>query len=533
VSWPRFASLAESHQGAEQPSNIPFPEQGSFLVVRTWGAGQMASIGEDANRTSTYPAEVEAGGNAAAGSKSELKALWPFIIITITYLLFTVTDGAVRMLVLLHAYNKGFTAMEVAIMFTLYELMGAVTNLAAGVAGSKWGIRATLISGLLLQIVGLGMLYGWSDDWSKGEAIVYVTIAQAMCGIAKDLTKLGGKTVTKLVTPEEKQVRLFKLVSALTGYKNSLKGVGYFMGAALLDWSYEAAISVNIGFIIVALPFAIFGLTTQLGRVASKNITLAAVFKQSDNINYLSLARLFLFGSRDLWFEVPLPFYLRSPEGLGWPRAAVGALLASYIIIYGQCQSYSPQLVLAPLKQSPPNKWACILWNAVLAVCPIFMGAMALTSMYDEPGDSSTGKVATLMIGVFSFAIIFAINSAVHSYLVVKYAEGNKVAMNVGFYYMANAFGRLTGTIISGALYSYVGSNVNDGLAACFLASLVFVVISTVVTFWLDDDEGGLRCGGSLGCLGAPPLEDRDVNGETGDGADVEAPVGPSSGVRQ
>ena len=125
----------------------------------------MASIGEDANRTSTYPAEVEAGGNAAAGSKSELKALWPFIIITITYLLFTVTDGAVRMLVLLHAYNKGFTAMEVAIMFTLYELMGAVTNLAAGVAGSKWGIRATLISGLLLQIVGLGMLYGWSDDW--------------------------------------------------------------------------------------------------------------------------------------------------------------------------------------------------------------------------------------------------------------------------------------------------------------------------------------------------------------------------------
>jgi hypothetical protein len=353
----------------------------------------MASIGEDANRTSTYPAEVEAGGNAAAGSKSELKALWPFIIITITYLLFTVTDGAVRMLVLLHAYNKGFTAMEVAIMFTLYELMGAVTNLAAGVAGSKWGIRATLISGLLLQIVGLGMLYGWSDDWSKGEAIVYVTIAQAMCGIAKDLTKLGGKTVTKLVTPEEKQVRLFKLVSALTGYKNSLKGVGYFMGAALLDWSYEAAISVNIGFIVVALPFAIFGLTTQLGRVASKNITLAAVFKQSDNINYLSLARLFLFGSRDLWFEVPLPFYLRSPEGLGWPRAAVGALLASYIIIYGQCQSYSPQLVLAPLKQSPPNKWACILWNAVLAVCPIFMGAMALTSMYDEPGDSSTGRL--------------------------------------------------------------------------------------------------------------------------------------------
>ena len=167
----------------------------------------------------------------------------------------------------------------------------------------------------------------------------------------------------------------------------------------------------------------------------------------------------------------------------------------------------------------------------MLAISPIFMGAMALTSMYDEPGDSNTGKVVTLMIGVFSFAIIFAVNSAVHSYLVVKYAEGNKVAINVGFYYMANAFGRLTGTIISGALYSYVGSNVNDGLAACFLASLVFVVISTVVTFWINDDEGGLRCGGNLGCLGAPPLKDRDGNSETGRVGDVEA--GPSSGARQ
>jgi hypothetical protein len=138
------------------------------------------------------------------------------------------------------------------------------------------------------------------------------------------------------------------------------------MGAALLDVSYELALAVNIAFIVVAMPFAVFGLTTQLGRVASKNITLAAVFKQSANINYLSLARLFLFGSRDLWFEVPLPFYLRSAEGLGWPRSAVGALLAGYIIMYGQCQSYSPQLVLAPLKQSPPNKWTCMLWNGLL-----------------------------------------------------------------------------------------------------------------------------------------------------------------------
>ena len=156
----------------------------------------------------------------------------------------------------------------------------------------------------------------------------------------------------------------------------------------------------------------------------------------------------------------------------GWPRSAVGALLAGYIIMYGQCQSYSPQLVLAPLKQSPPNKWTCMLWNALLVVCPAFMFVVVLTPMYDDADDDDDamiGKVATLMIGVFSFAVVFAINSAVHSYLVVKYAEGNKVAINVGFYYMANAFGRLTGTIASGALYLYVGDNVNDGLAALSL----------------------------------------------------------------
>lgn len=195
------------------------------------GAAVGSSSSDEAGATSA--AAASSTGTGAGTGSGEFSALWPFIVISITYLLFTVTDGAVRMLVLLHAYNKGFTAMEVAIMFTLYELMGAVTNLAAGVAGAKWGIRATLISGLALQIVGLGMLYGWSDAWNKSEAIVYVTAAQALCGVAKDLTKLGGKTVTKLVTPEEKQVKLFKLVSALTGYKNSLKGVGYFMARTL------------------------------------------------------------------------------------------------------------------------------------------------------------------------------------------------------------------------------------------------------------------------------------------------------------
>lgn len=233
--------------------------------------------------------------------------LRPFVVISISYLLFTITDGAIRMIVLLHAYNKMFSAFEVAVMFTLYELAGVFTNLVAGMMGARWGIRFTLIIGLLLQILSYGMLFGWQDDWSKEQAIVYVTVAQMFAGIAKDLTKLGGKTVTKLVTPEGRDTRLFRLVSLLTGWKNSLKGVGYFLGSALLEVSYELALGFMIGLIALALPFAIFGLSKELGTAKKKNASWKEIFVLDNfNLNVLSFARLFLFASRDFWFEVPV-----------------------------------------------------------------------------------------------------------------------------------------------------------------------------------------------------------------------------------
>ena len=196
------------------------------------------------------------------------KALLPFAIISLSYLLYTMTDGSVRMIVLLHAYNKGFTAMEVAVMFSMYETAGVVTNLLAGMAGAKWGIKWTLLVGLTLQLCGLGMLFGWQDSWSKATAIIYVTIAQMLCGIAKDLTKLGGKTVTKLVTPDEKQSALFKLVSYITGFKNSLKGVGYFIGAGCITasdtWGLYLALGVNVAMILLAYPvLSLFALLIQ------------------------------------------------------------------------------------------------------------------------------------------------------------------------------------------------------------------------------------------------------------------------------
>jgi len=270
------------------------------------GGSASTSLNVDQNNSSTKPEPLEEEEEPKGWGFSDPR-LRPFVIISITYLLFTVTDGAIRMIVLLHAYNKSFSALQVAFMFTLYELAGVFTNLAAGMMGARWGIRFTLIVGLCLQIFSYGLLFGWKDDWSQRTAIIYVTIAQMFAGIAKDLTKLGGKTVTKLVTPEGKHTRLFQLVSLLTGWKNSLKGVGYFLGSALLEVSYEAALGFMIGLIVIAMPFAIFGLDKNLGTAKKKNSSLKEIFVLDNfNLNVLSLARLFLFASRDFWFEVPV-----------------------------------------------------------------------------------------------------------------------------------------------------------------------------------------------------------------------------------
>jgi len=486
--------------------------------------------------------------------------LRPFVIISITYLLFTVTDGAIRMIVLLHAYNKSFSALEVAVMFTLYELAGVFTNLAAGMMGERWGIRFTLIIGLCLQIVSYGMLFGWEDTWSKETAIVYVTIAQMFAGIAKDLTKLGGKTVTKLVTPEGKDTRLFRLVSLLTGWKNSLKGVGYFLGSALLDVSYEAALGFMIGLIVFAMPFAVFGLDKNLGTAKKKNSSLKEIFVFDNfNLNVLSLARLFLFASRDFWFEVPLPFYLRSPDcqglgpdytcspedegsctrgavcdpsldyctnvntgggcgGPGLDRVVVGAFLGGYIILYGQVQSWTPQLVTGPLNQTPPNKITEVFWGMINCY-PTLIAAIVVYASEAFISYQLTSMIVWLVVIIVSFAVIFAINSSIHSFLVVKYAKSDKVAVSVGFYYMSNALGRLMGTLGSGFLYTYAGGTVENlmgydpgsdgrlGLAACFLAGTISSFLAAFITIWIKDDQSGLKCGN---CTIIYPKEDQD-----------------------
>jgi len=510
------------------------------------------------------------GGEELTEKQQRRKALLPFVIISLSYLLFTITDGSVRMIVLLHAYNLKFTAMEVAIMFCLYETAGVFTNLLAGVAGAKWGIRFTLLFGLSFQFVGLGMLFGWNPSWSKTEGLIYVTVAQMFSGISKDLTKLGGKTVTKLVTPEEKQGQLFKLVSWITGFKNSLKGVGYFIGAACMSapipgelGGYYLALGVNVFLIVAAIPWAAVGLSNDLGTAKSKNATLReALFSGNHNLNYLSLARLFLFASRDLWFEVPLPFYLRAPPcealglpcqttdagepycpwggsecveglcqnlnvgggcgGLGLDRVLVGTFLALYIIVYGQMQAAVPWMVLTPLRQSPPNKWVEILWGLVNSLPTLVLWLVVLYGPHFISG-IFTDKLITMIVGIAVFALIFAVNSSIHSYLVVRYADGNKVAQSVGFYYMSNAVGRLMGTLVSGAIFSgvgwsdynnsLIGNNVNVGIAWCFFAGTVSSLLAMIITFVIKDNEAGLMCG-VMTCVPSKEIEEGKGKGE-------------------
>jgi MFS family permease len=477
--------------------------------------------------------------------------LRPFVIISTSYLLFTITDGAIRMIVLLHAYNKSFSALQVAYMFTLYELAGVVTNLAAGFLGAQWGIRYTLLCGLLLQLLSYGLLFGWNDDWSQQTAIVYVTIAQMFAGIAKDLTKLGGKTVTKLVTPEDKETQLFRLVSLLTGWKNSLKGVGYFLGSAMLQVSYELALCIMMGLVLLALPWAYLGLDHNLGTAKKENATWRSVFKMDNtNLNWLSAARLFLFASRDFWFEVPLPFFLRSPTceglgetvcalgdddicqvgavcvndvctalnsgggcgGLGMNRVIVGAMLGGYIILYGQVQSCTPQWITGPLQQTPPNKWTEVWWGVINSIPTLVAGcllqfapAFENNGVEDAPERNEVVMTILMIVILVTFAFVFAVNSSIHSYLIVAYASMDKVAVSVGFYYMSNAVGRLFGTLGSGLLYTYVGKtdwattasghDAVAGLAACFFAGTICSLLAAWITIRIDDNKSGLKCG--------------------------------------
>lgn len=386
-------------------------------------------------------------------------AIRQYLVITGNYWAFTLTDGALRMLVVLHFHQLGYSPLEIALLFIFYEFFGVVTNLVGGYLGARMGLNRTMNIGLFLQIFALGML----AVPAAMLTVPWVMAAQALSGIAKDLNKMSAKSGIKLLVADADQGKLYKWVAILTGSKNTLKGVGFFLGGVLLMavGFTGAVVSMAVALGLVWLT-SLFLLKQELGKSKAKP-KFSEILSKSRAINVLSAARMFLFGARDVWFVVALPVYLSTV--FGWDHWRVGGFMACWIIGYGFIQTIAPRVT-----GDMENKQPAVLWAAALALIPaaIAIGLMA-------------GWSPKLVVvgGLLLFGVLFAINSSLHSYLIVSYARGDGVSLDVGFYYMSNAAGRLLGTILSGWVYQVYG------LEACLWISAGLVATAAVLSLLL------------------------------------------------
>jgi len=388
-----------------------------------------------------------------------------YALVTAGYWAFTLTDGALRMLVLLHFHDLGYSPVAVAFLFLAYEFMGILTNLLGGWVGARRGLNRTLVAGLGLQIVALAALTLQQASWREWVSVAFVMAAQALSGIAKDLTKMSSKSAVKAVAGNGDGA-LFKMVAILTGSKNALKGVGFFLGAVLLSWlGYDNSLWAMAAMLAVVVVALLVLLDEDIGR-SKKKPPLRSILSKSTAINRLSAARFFLFGSRDIWFVVALPVFL--DEQLGWSYSGIGAFLALWVIGYGAVQSFAPRVLTrngALDEVRAAQRWALVL----AAVAATMAVAVAL----------DIAVTVAVVGGLIVFGMVFALNSSLHSYLVLAYSDDDEVALDVGFYYSANAAGRLVGTLLSGVLYLW------DGLVTALWGTAVFVLITWLLTLRL------------------------------------------------
>ena len=386
-----------------------------------------------------------------------------YLVITGNYWAFTLTDGALRMLVVLYFHQLGYSPLQVALLFLFYEIFGVVTNLVGGWLGARFGLNRTMHAGLALQVLALLML-AVPAAWL---AVPWVMAAQALSGVAKDLNKMSAKSSIKLLVPEARQATLYRWVAGLTGSKNALKGAGFFFGAALLAGiGFRAAVIAMAAGLLVVWLSSLAMLRSELGRASGKP-KFRELLSRSAAINRLSAARMFLFGARDVWFVVALPVFLA--ESLGWDFRWIGGFLAAWVIGYGLVQSLAP-FVTGRGAGSTPAGPAAVAWAAGLAFVPATM-ALLLQRGHDPQ--------AVVVVGLALFGVLFAINSALHSFLIISHAAADGVSLDVGFYYMANAMGRLSGTILSGWIYQ------SAGFAACLWVSAAFIAIAALLSLAL------------------------------------------------
>jgi MFS family permease len=404
------------------------------------------------------------------------KQVKQYLVITGNYWAFTLTDGALRMLVVLYFHQLGYSPLNIALLFLFYEVFGVITNLVGGWLGARLGLNKTMNIGLALQIFALSMLAVPTEMLT----IFYVMAAQALSGIAKDLNKMSAKSAIKYLVPKEDDGRLYKWVAVLTGSKNTLKGVGFFMGGLLLSLlGFTGAITLMASLLAVVWLFSLIALKEDLGKAKNKP-KFNDIFSKSPSVNILSAARMFLFGARDIWFVVALPVFLA--VNFNWSHWWVSGFMASWVIGYGIVQSLAPLItgnstnkrigkgtekVLSNKQGKVPTGRTAFMWASYLTLIP---AAIALALHYDFYIQTS------LIIGLLVFGGVFAINSSLHSYLIVSYASSEGVSLDVGFYYMANAMGRLIGTLLSGWVYQAYG------LESCLWISALFLALTTLIS---------------------------------------------------
>lgn len=386
-------------------------------------------------------------------------------IVTGSYWAFMLTDGALRMLVLLYFNKLGYSPVTLAFLFLFYELFGMITNLLGGWLAQGKGLKFTLIMGLSIQPIALIALSFMNNSWSPALAIPFVMIVQAVSGISKDLTKMSSKTAVKFLVPEDQSSSLFKWVSLLTGSKNTIKGLGFFVGGFLLQTvGFQYGLWILAGIILAVLVLSLTSLPESIGETKSK-IKFKKLFNISNSLKLLSGARVFLFAARDIWFVVALPVYFSAV--FGWSHSQVGGFMAMWVIGYGIVQGFAPVILKFWTKGEAPTG---VTASNVSGILMLTMTVIALLFAFNiHPAYSIT-------IGLIIFGVIFALNSSVHSFLVLDYAQGDKAASNVGFYYMANATGRLIGTLLSGLLFQF------GGILWALAGSAVFLVVSYIIT---------------------------------------------------
>jgi MFS family permease len=388
-----------------------------------------------------------------------------YAIVTAAYWGFTLSDGALRMLVLLHFYRLGYSPFTLAFLFLLYEAMGVVANLVGGWLATRYGIQRMLVVGLATQITGFLLLSALSPNWTVVMSVAWVVLAQGVCGVAKDLTKTASKSAIKL-TAGSASGQLFKWVAFFTGSKNAMKGVGFFMGGLLLQvlgfqhslWAMAALLALVLAGVLAFVP-------PLMGK-AKASKSAKELFAKNRGINLLAAARVMLFGARDVWFVVGVPVFLYSA---GWTFTMVGAFLALWTIGYGVVQGLAPNIVRRSDDGLSSEVPAARAWSAVLALVPMVLAGLVLAQV---------PHLEWVVVGGLAvFGVAFAVNSSVHSYLILAYAGSEKAAEDVGFYYAANALGRFVGTLMSGLLYQQfglIGALAGSGvmLAICWIVTL-------------------------------------------------------------